>query len=631
MDSLFTLSGIGTSMLLMTGTLPRSWQNDLAEKVLRDHPMPTIVFRDHKTIRKDISLNVETVQRLTSKLVSETVLRLLDRHRIKPDDRAMVICKTRHAATQLAEENSWPLIHRSVHHIQRERILAAWRQDSSRLVIVGTTALGTGLDCADIRLVVHSNAPYSLIDYAQEIGRAGRDGKGAWSYVLMPSGGFLPPEDENRDTAGLLRIQSVLQMRRLLSAVECRTAVMQDFLDGRRATCINAGRRLCDLCQSQIDENSQPVLTASQLATAPVRRVEADNAAPPVTDLTDATSVLVHPTVDLTLEPSGGRQSPKRRRETADVCSSPSPLYSNPGPSLPRYSRPSAPQRNGPGRAALDQTWPYPGTHSPTPSNTSRRTMRREYSAVRRSPGDLTALPHVHSQVPSTPNASLEFGLHTRGAGRAPATPNSATQAPGTVHSAAVSLRSTNGQTEAKLSFAQLTESERNELDYALQKTVDFLTAYNGKCAVCLAFDEDCRAENKDSCARHRRFVADKMDAAKYDHKMAVCYVCDNAMKICYLARKQQGASSCVLGDTVLPLLWGLYHRQDPHLLRALNHYFSSEEEVIAMLSSGTSFILHLRQLRFWISSLPASLATLLLWSLFVESEGSLRRATPAC
>ena len=80
--------------------------------------------------------------------------------------------------------------HAGMEDADREEI-QDWFIASERGIVVATIAFGMGIDKADIRYVYHYNPPKSLENYAQEIGRAGRDGRPSVCEM------FFCPDDLN--------------------------------------------------------------------------------------------------------------------------------------------------------------------------------------------------------------------------------------------------------------------------------------------------------------------------------------------------------------------------------------------------------------------------------------------------
>jgi ATP-dependent DNA helicase RecQ len=93
----------------------------------------------------------------------------------------------------------------------RRRIEQQWLVGEYKFIVC-TSAFGLGINNPNTRWVLHYQAPLTLAEYIQEVGRAGRDGKSAEALMLVSEPtGWLDPSDRTRQTFFLKQQQNLQQ------------------------------------------------------------------------------------------------------------------------------------------------------------------------------------------------------------------------------------------------------------------------------------------------------------------------------------------------------------------------------------------------------------------------------------
>jgi superfamily II DNA or RNA helicase len=158
---------------------------------------------------------------------------------LEPHEGILIIVRTKYDAANVSQKLRIPQYHGDLSNEEKDRLSTDWIAGRFQ-VIVGTTALGTGVHHPSCRVVIHLGYPYGLMALAQEGGRTARGGLFGTSIVLYYGD---PPNSKEEDLKGYT------QMLAMIKAKDCMRVHASRFLDGEeRIVSCASGYAECGRC-----------------------------------------------------------------------------------------------------------------------------------------------------------------------------------------------------------------------------------------------------------------------------------------------------------------------------------------------------------------------------------------------
>ena len=254
----FQTSPTGVPFLLMTATCPPPLRTELFSSIGIDDCHVIHAPTDRPEISYNVILSPELKQ--SKELLVKAVGQYLSKNK-SADTRGLIYCRRKEDVEELANQLGCMPFHADRPIAEREDSFNAWVAGKVRFMVC-SSLLGCGIDVDSVRIVMHYGTPWSILDFVQESGRAGRGGQKSWSFVFA-SHDEIEPDDEDLYGKQLAR-------EWVLHNENCRRTTLSSFLDGGRTSCmLLKDAQFCDVCKKASKQEHPGRLSGFSLPKIP--------------------------------------------------------------------------------------------------------------------------------------------------------------------------------------------------------------------------------------------------------------------------------------------------------------------------------------------------------------------------
>ncbi|KAG2179710.1 hypothetical protein INT44_006558 [Umbelopsis vinacea] len=245
MELLPMLRQLPIQTIFLTGTMPPSMVSQFEKKML----LRGARLVRSSTMRRDIHFQISECAPKIDFVHDFSVPRIQEVIRgLAAGTRAIFYCSLKDVIEEVALAIDAPMYHSTSDNVEEKaKVLEQWRAGKPPY-IVATSAFGMGIDHPKVRSVVHVGVPWSAIDFAQDVGRLGRDGDGGQSTVLVPHLWKDTTTDRNRRPLD----NAEAAMHSYLSTICCRVLELSRYLDGEGGSPCIPESPMCDQCRGAI-------------------------------------------------------------------------------------------------------------------------------------------------------------------------------------------------------------------------------------------------------------------------------------------------------------------------------------------------------------------------------------------